>query len=74
MKDCIYQINIFSLQIKIHEVYVKEIPQRQSLIAIEEEDEENKDITREDLLDKEQLLTHFLNTNFSIKNLSNHQT
>ena len=44
--------NIVSLQIKIHEVYVKEIPQRKSLMTIEEEDEdeESKELTREDLL------------------------
>ena len=38
--------NIVSLQIKVLEVYVREIPQRQSLISIEEEDEENEDLTR----------------------------
>ena len=40
--------NIVSLQIKVHEVYVKEIPQHKSLMTIEE-DEENEEITREDL-------------------------
>ena len=47
---------IVSLQIKFHEFYVKEIPQRKSLVTIEEEDEEdeeNEDLTREDLLPEE---------------------
>ena len=46
--------NIVSLQLKVHEVYVKEIPQRKSLMTIEEEDEDNEDLTREDLLPKEE--------------------
>ena len=35
--------NVVSLQIKNHEVYVKEIPQRVSLLTIDEEGEDNED-------------------------------
>ena len=47
--------NVVSLQIKVHEVYLKEIPQRKALITIEEEDEdEDEDLTREDLFPEEE--------------------
>ena len=34
--------NFVSLQIKVHEIYVKEIPQRVSLLTIAEEGEDNE--------------------------------
>ena len=68
--------NIVSLQIKVHEVYVKEIPQRKSLMTIEEdEDEENEDLKRRSITSRRINYNKFIfNTTISIKNLTNHQT
>ena len=41
---------VTSLQIKVHECYVKPLKPRDSLLTIEEEDEEQSDI--EELIDK----------------------
>ena len=54
MKVFTYQIMLFLFKIKVHEVYVKEIPQRKALMTIEDEDEENEDLTKEDLLPEEE--------------------
>ena len=42
---------VTSLQIKVHECYVKPLKPRESLLTIEEEDEEQSDI--EEIIDQE---------------------
>ena len=47
--------NIVSLKTKVHEVYVKEIPQRKSLMTIEE-DEEDEDLKPDENEENEEVL------------------
>ena len=71
--------NIISLQIKAHEVYIKPLKPRESILEIKESDdrdeedgsdvEYNEDNEDNDLVDLKK--TYFFNTNYCIKNSLN---
>ena len=66
--------DIISLQIKAHEVYIKPLKPRESILEIKESDDEDEDQDEDednvfdDLDDLEDLKFLLFNTNYCIKN------